>query len=135
MKKKYLFLIIFIISVVEAKEYAVVVQKGFANISVGKIKAIYLKKLKYQGDTKLVPINLGSQNSVRRSFEKKVLKIKHSRLKSYWIKQHYLGQRPPITLKSEAAVNAFVKKVFGAIGYLEAAKADKDLKIIYKWSD
>jgi len=46
-----------------------------------------------------------------------------------------MGQRPPITMKSQQAVKTFVKKVDGAIGYIEMKNLDKSVKVIYRWKD
>jgi len=122
-------------SVLVASEYAVVANKNFKKISKADIKSIYLKKLSYMNDKKIVPINLSSRDKIRKSFEKKIFHMSFTRLKSYWTKQHYLGHRPPITMKSQKSVNLFIKKVDVSIGYMDVRNVDKNLKIIYRWSD
>ncbi|MDQ7068493.1 MAG: hypothetical protein Q9M40_11240 [Sulfurimonas sp.] len=67
--------------------------------------------------------------------KKKVLKMNFSRLKSYWTKQHYLGRRPPLTMKSQEAIKTFVKKVDGAIGYIDIQNLDESVKVLYTWKD
>jgi len=133
------FLKILILSVlsihIEASEYVVVANKNMQAVSLGQIQALFLKKSSYVGETKVVPLNLSSRNLVRESFEKKILHMHFSRLKSYWMKQHYLGHRPPISMKSEASIKAFIEKVDGAIGYIKLKNVDKKTKILYKWSD
>jgi len=119
----------------QAKDYAVVTNKNFNTLSVGQIKALFLKKTSFLGNKSIVPLNLSSRNAIRLSFEKKVLHMSFSRLKSYWTKQHYLGHRPPISMKSQESIGVFIKKVDGAIGYMELEKVDSSLKIVYKWSD
>ena len=123
------------ISALNANEYAIVSSKSMQNISLGQIKALYLKKTLYIGEKKIVPLNLQAKDTIRKSFERNVLHMSFNRLKSYWSKQHYLGHRPPITMKSEKSIKAFVKKIDGAIGYLELSKVDNNLKILYKWSE
>ncbi len=83
----------------------------------------------------MVPLNLSAKNKIRTSFEKKVLKMNINRLKSYWIKQHYLGHRPPITMKSQKSVQKFITNVDGAIGYVEIKNLQNGMNILYKWSD
>lgn len=118
-----------------SKEYVVVARQKFDNVSVSKIRALFLKKSFYIKDQKIIPLNLTSRNKIRKSFEKRVLHMSFTRLKSYWTKQHYLGHRPPISMKSEEGIKAFMKNVDGAIGYMELNQVDNDLKIIYKWSE
>ena len=118
-----------------AGEYVIVTNKHMKILQKKEIKAIYLKKLFYTGKTKLLPINLSLRDKVRKSFEKKVLQMSLTRLKAYWTTQHYLGHRPPLTMKSQEAVKKLIKKVDGAIGYINSDAVDNDLLVIYRWSD
>ena len=118
-----------------ASEYVVVSNKNMRNLSPSQIKAIFLKKLTVLDDLKVIPVNLGARDSLRLEFEKEVLHMSFTRLKKYWIQQHYLGHRPPISMKSDKSVKAFVKKVDGSIGYIHASNVDSSLKIIYRWSE
>jgi hypothetical protein len=58
-----------------------------------------------------------------------------SRLKTYWTKEHYLGHRPPISMKSQESIKAFINKVDGSLGYINIENVDENMKIIYKWRD
>lgn len=118
-----------------ADEYVVISNKEMKNLSESEIKAIFLKKLIFTNDTKLVPINLEARDPLRLKFEKDVLHMSFQRLKSYWTKQHYLGHRPPVSMKSQKSIKAFVKKVKGAIGYIKADRVDESVKVMYRWSD
>jgi len=118
-----------------ADEYAVISNNKMKDLSTAQIKAIFLKKITVVNNIKVIPVNLGARDPLREKFEKKVIKIKFSRLKSYWTKHHYLGHRPPISMKSEASVKAFVQKVDGAIGYINASNVDDSVKVIYRWSE
>ena len=118
-----------------AGEYVIVTNKHMKILQKKEIKAIYLKKLFYTGKTKLLPISLSLRDKVRKSSEKKVLQMSLTRLKAYWTTQHYLGHRPPHTMKSQEAVKKLIKKVDGAIGYINSDAVDNDLLVIYRWSD
>jgi len=136
--KKILFILTLLLALstqLTAKEYAVVSYGEFQQLPATKIRAIFLKKLTLLNNTKLVPINLLPRDPLRKKFEKHVLKMSFSRLKAYWTKQHYLGHRPPVSLKSQASVASFLKKVKGSIGYLELKNIDNKMHILYKWSD
>ena len=135
MKKLVLIFVLALFIKLSAQEYAVVSGKDIDSISLGQIKAIFLKKNSYLGDYKVIPLNLASRNQIRTSFEKKVLKMSFAKLKSYWTKQHYLGHRPPITMKSQKSIQAFLHKVEYSIGYIKIESVDKNLNILYKWSD
>ena len=118
-----------------ANEYVVVSNKRMKEISKTQLKAIFLKKLTIIDDKKIIPINLEPKDKLRVNFEKRVLKMNFGRLKSYWTKQHYLGHRPPLSMKSQESIIAFIKRVDGAIGYIEKIHLNEDLKIIYKWEE
>jgi len=129
------FLLVLLSTYSEALEYVVISNKTMQKLSLSQIKAIFLKKANYINDTKVLPVNLSSRDSIRANFEKNILKMNFLRLRSYWTQQHYMGQRPPITMKSQQAVKTFVKKVDGAIGYIEMKNLDKSVKVIYRWKD
>ncbi len=116
-------------------EYVVISNKNIKELSESEIKAIFLKKLIFIDNFAAVPVNLEAGDSLRVKFEEKLLDMSFERLKSYWTKEHYLGHRPPINMKSEESVKAFVKKVDGAIGYINANSIDDSVKVLYKWSD
>ncbi|WP_297482045.1 hypothetical protein [Sulfurimonas sp.] len=118
-----------------ANEYAVVTRTELGKITKTQMKAIYLKKLHYLKGKKLLPINLEADNSIRKSFNKHILHMNYNRLKIYWMKQHYLGHRPPLSLHSQKSVKAFLNKVDGAIGYVEMKNIEKNMHILLRWSD
>ena len=118
-----------------ADEYAVISNKNMKNLSITQIKAIFLKKSTLTNDVKVVPVNLAARDSLRLKFEKEILHMSFQRLKVYWTKQHYLGKRPPISMKSQESVKTFVKKIEGSIGYINAKSVDESVNVIYKWSD
>lgn len=132
---KLLLALFLISSYSSANEYAVISNKKISDISSTQIKAIFLKKTSYIDDIKVIPVNLGAKNSIRSSFEKRILKMHLSRLKSYWTKQHYLGRRPPLSMKSPEMIKAFVKKVDGALGYIDSKNIDNSVNVLYKWSE
>lgn len=136
MKKAiFLFISVLIGLSLNAQEYVVVSNHTMKALTKSQIKAIFLKKMSLVGDMKVVPVSLQARDSLRKNFEKRVLKMSFVRLKSYWTKQHYLGHRPPLSMKSQASVKAFVKKVDGSIGYISKKNLDKDLKVLYSWED
>lgn len=118
-----------------ADEYVLVSNNKIKTLSKSQIKAIFLKKLILIDDLKVVPVNLGAKSPLRSKFEKKILHMSFSRLKAYWTKQHYLGHRPPISMKSEESVKSFVKNVDGAIGYISAESVDESVVVLHRWSD
>lgn len=133
--KKIAISILLLFNLAYASEYVIISNKNAKELSEAKIRAIFLKKLSYIGETKIIPLNLQARDPLRTKFEKEVLHMSFSRLKTYWTKLHYLGHRPPISLKSQKSIISFVKRVDGAIGYIDAKNIDDSVKIIYRWSD
>jgi hypothetical protein len=118
-----------------ANEYALVGSPKLLPISKLQIQAIYLKKLHYLHGIKVVPLNLEVNNKIRKSFNRHILKMNYEELKRYWMQQHYLGHRPPVSLHSQKSIISFVEKVDGAIGYLELQNVQKNMHILFRWSD
>ncbi|MFA7500475.1 hypothetical protein [Sulfurimonas sp.] len=94
-----------------------------------------MKKIALIDNLNAVPVNLSALDSIREKFENRLVEMDFERLKSYWTKEHYLGKRPPITMQSQESVIAFVKKVEGAIGYINAKNLDDSVKVLYRWSE
>jgi len=118
-----------------ADDYVVICNNNMEDLSISQVKAIFLKKLTFVNDIEVVPINLDARDPLRLKFEQEVLHLSFQRLKIYWTKEHYMGHRPPVSMKSQESIKAFVKNVDGAIGYIDAKNFDDDLKVIYKWSE
>ena len=127
--------ILLLTTITSADTYVVIANKNMNDLSAAQLKAIFLKRLTVIDNINIVPVNLGARDPLRSEFEKKVLKMRFSRLRSYWTKQHYLGHRPPITMQSEESIKTFVHKIEGAIGYINEANLDTRVKILYRWSD
>ena len=132
---RLLFLAFILLTSLFADEYVIIANKHMDDLTATQIKAIFLKKLLVVHDTNVVPVNLDARDPLRIKFDHDVLEMNFDRLQAYWTKEHYLGHRPPISLKSQESIKAFVKKVDGSIGYINIENVDDNLKILYKWSD
>ena len=137
MKVRFFFLLWFqsLSLLLYANEYAIVTKSELGSVTKTQIKAIYLKKLHYLKGKKVLPINLEADNPIRKSFNEHILHMSYNRLKIYWMKQHYLGHRPPLSLHSQKSVKAFLDKVEGTIGYIEMKNVENSMHILLKWSD
>ncbi|RUM66782.1 MAG: hypothetical protein DSZ03_00590 [Sulfurimonas sp.] len=120
---------------VTAKEYALIAHPNTPPLNLKQIRAIYLKKLSRIDNIALVPLNLGAKDPLRQRFERHILHMSFQRLKSYWSQQHYLGHRPPLSMKSQQSLLSFVKHVEGAIAYIDACNIDNGVQVLYRWSD
>ena len=132
MKLKIVIFLLYVLCL-NASEYAVVSNVLLAKLSPMQIRAVFLKKLTHLNGKHLVPVNLPSSSPLRLSFEKELLKMSKKRLKSYWIKQHYLGNRPPLNMKSQEATLKFTQKVQGAICYVEIENISSKVNVLYSW--
>lgn len=116
-----------------SQSYVVVAHKNspIETLKLQELQALYLSKSRGE----IVALNQCLQCEARVAFEKSVLQQNRARLNAYWIKQHYLGIRPPKVIQSEKGVILFVKNIPNSIGYIEKSNLDNELKIIYEWSE
>ncbi len=133
MRKILLLLLVFSLTL-NAEEIVVItnVQSDIKTLDRKTLRAIYLKKRVYWKSMKLTALNLPPNNTTREAFEKAVIHLSSEKLDSYWMKEHYRGKRPPYRVNSVQSAVEFVKKLKGAIAYIPAVKADKDVKILYR---
>lgn len=123
------------LSGVHAAGYAVVVSRNtpVESMSPERIKDVFLKKRNYEGNIKLLPVNILGDAAVRKEFERNVLQMQREEINRYWITSHFRGISPPVTQASLVSVQKFVEKVNGAIGYLPKDMVDKKLRIVYEF--
>jgi len=119
--------------VLSAEKFVLVTnsKSPISKLTQTEIRMFYLKKRRFWGEMKLVTLNLPPQNHLRKHFEHEILNMNAAQLDTYWIKQHYMGYRPPYRVESVESMILFIKKVEGAIGYIPVNKVDTGLKIIY----
>jgi ABC-type phosphate transport system substrate-binding protein len=133
--KSKLLILLFVYFSVFAQEYAVVSNKFLKKLSKKQIKAIFLKKLTYIDGVHLVPVNLSPSSPIREKFEKNILNMSKKRLKAYWVKKHYLGKRPPVTMKSQESAIKFIQNVSASLTYVKASKIAPSTNVLYRWEE
>jgi ABC-type phosphate transport system substrate-binding protein len=133
--KKLIVLVFIFVSMLNAKDYAVIVSSDlpFNKVNSSDLKNIFLLKRKYIDDQKVIPINLLSNNKVRLHFEKNIIKMSRKKLNKFWVKQHFRGVSPPTTQASFKSVLEFVANVPGAIGYIPSSLVNQKVKVIYEF--
>lgn len=117
-----------------AQEWVLIGHPGSAlhTMDAATVRAVYLGKQRYIGDIRVIPLQLNAEDPLRLRFESDVLKLSRSALREWWIRRHYLGQRPPRVVGSPEAVVAYVLKVDGAIGYVpETMAEDANVTILF----
>ncbi|MCF6201505.1 MAG: hypothetical protein L3J42_05225 [Hydrogenimonas sp.] len=132
-----LFLIIaFLIPLYSADKYAVVMNPNtkVKRLTKEQIRALYLDRRHFIGDTKVILLNLPFEHKIRDSFEKRILQKSKDELQREWMIAHFHGHRPPKVVESTDAMAKYILKVKGAIGYMSIEEAQKSgLKIVYVW--
>jgi len=95
------------------------------------LRALYLGERHYMDTQRIKPLSLKADDPLRQAFEREVLKMDREEIHAFWIKQHYLGKRPPKVLSSVEAVLRYVEKLPGTIGYVPLSAIGKHH--VYVW--
>lgn len=121
----------------EGDTLAVIVQRGQSvhQMSVAELSLIFLRKKLYWADGKrMQPANLPTDNVLRQHFSMRVLGGLPESQTDYWNNMYFNGVSPPFVLSSQEAMLRFVAETPGAIGYVDACKADARVKVV-AWID
>jgi ABC-type phosphate transport system substrate-binding protein len=96
---------------------------GSNSVDRGTLADFFLKKATRWNDGETVkPVDLKSDNAVRRRFSESVLKRSVVAVRSYWQQRIFSGRDvPPPEVDSDEAVMAYVARYPGAIGYVSGA--------------
>ncbi|MDC8770355.1 type 2 periplasmic-binding domain-containing protein [Roseateles albus] len=117
-----------------AADVAVIVHpSNAATIDEEQITKIFLGQTKtFSGGAEATPVDI-KDSPVREEFGNKVLKKNPSQLKALWARQIFTGgAKPPRELASDEEVIKFVASTPGAIGYVDAGKANATVKVVTK---
>jgi len=87
-----------------------------------EVSQYFLKRTtRWRGNGPIVPVDLPVASAVRERFSRDVLRRSASAVDSYWTKQIFSGSGlPPLTLRTEHEVIAYVREHPGAIAYVSA---------------
>ena len=101
------------------------------SLSAPEIASIYLMKLTMWPDgTPVGPVTRETTSEARAKFTGQVLKQNNAALAAYWNEMHFKGHLPPLVQESDQSVLAFVQKVPGSIGYIQATSALANVKVV-----
>ncbi|MCV2353554.1 hypothetical protein LNV09_05195 [Paucibacter sp. B2R-40] len=117
-----------------AADVAVIVHpSNAASIDEEQITKIFLGQTKtFSGGSEATPVDI-KESPLREEFGTKVLKKNSAQLKALWARQIFTGgAKPPRELGSDEEVIKFVASTPGAIGYVDAGKANATVKVITK---
>jgi hypothetical protein len=130
-----IWLICGVISILSADPLVIAVGENFTinTITVNEIREIYTGKQYRLNDNKIIPLNLGTDNPLRKKFEQNILNENKDSLAQYWLQAHYLGHHAPKVFKSQESVAEFLSKVDNSIGYIDEEIAQKyHLKVLFR---
>ncbi len=116
-------------------ELVVVGDKNFPedNLTKETIKAIFLDKKRFIGESKVLVMNHKHEKPLRICFEKNILEKSKKSLERYWRKAYYQGKHPPKIISSNEMLFLYLQSVQPSIGYVEFnATLDKELKVLYR---
>lgn len=118
--------------------YADLLVIGHPDVSVTAIQPseladVFLKRhATLDNGSNIIPVNRSANSSVRTHFENEVLGLSEREIKNYWLKLRFKGIRPPIVQDSDEASILFVKRVAGAISYIEGEHVPSGTKLLLR---
>ena len=83
------------------------------------------KKLFWTNGDKIQPVNLPTQNVLRKTLSNIIFQASPEDLEKYWNMMYFQGITPPHVISSEESVIRFVLETPGAIGYVSLSNVDK----------
>ncbi len=96
-----------------------------------KLAAIFLLRTTLWADgTRIVPVNREAGSDARATFTRNALHEDNASLAAYWNAMHFSGKQPPVVQESDAAMLSFVRRVPGAIGYIDAGTDPAGVKVL-----
>lgn len=123
-------------SAAAAETLAVIVPQGYTAkpMEAAELSLIFWRKKLYKDGRRLQPVNLPIDHSSRRLFSQQILGSLPETQTEYWNILYYHGTSPPHVVHSQEAMLRFVAETPGAIGYVEACRADSRVRVI-AWLD
>lgn len=100
-------------------------------LDLSKLAAIFLLRTTLWPDgTRIVPVNREAGSDARATFTRNALREDNAGLAAYWNAMHFSGKQPPVVQESDAAMLSFIRRVPGAIGYIDAETDPSGVKIL-----
>ncbi|MCH9812457.1 MAG: hypothetical protein K0U47_00775 [Epsilonproteobacteria bacterium] len=98
------------------------------------LQNIYLKKQRFSGTCRLVPLNLSAKNPMRAYVMNSILKMSHTSWNYYYNEMHFKGVDPPKTVDSPEAMLKYLLRIKGAIGYIPSHLVDDRFYVVLEFS-
>ncbi|MCB5185910.1 substrate-binding domain-containing protein [Methylobacillus gramineus] len=88
------------------------------------------KKLYWASSKRIQPVNLSPDNVLRQKFSLQILDSPPEDQLEYWNALYFHGTPPPHVVRSQEAMLRYVADTPGAIGYVDACRADSRVKAV-----
>ncbi len=98
------------------------------DVSTSELRRIFMLRRRFWPDgRRIAPVNLPATDSLRIRFSRAVLGQTPRQMVDYWNDLYFHGVEPPPVLESQRAVQLYVARTPGAVGYVDAAALDPSL--------
>jgi len=120
MMMRTLIILLLILCTLQAEQWVIIGHGPLpeTRLDAEHLRALYLGKRHYLDSLRIKPLNLKSDHPLRQTFEQEILHLNREEIHAYWIKQHYLGKRPPKVLNSIEILLRYVEKADGTLAYV-----------------
>ncbi len=101
-------------------------------MNLEQIRNIFLGKTRsFPDGSTAIPVEISNQSSLRKDFEKVVLKKDDAQVRAYWAQMVFTGRAtPPKTISSEAELRTLIASNPNLVGYIDSGSADNSVKVV-----
>lgn len=131
---RLVFILLFTNTILWGESWSMVISKECAPIKADTLQNVYLKKQRFAGICRLVPLNLKAGNPIRDYVMKNVLQISKKSWNYYYNEMHFKGIDPPNIVDSKEAMLKYLSNIKGAIGYIPRRSVNEELYVITEFT-
>ncbi len=101
------------------------VDPGRGSLTTAELRRIFMLRRRFWADgRRIAPVNLPASDSIRDRFSRAILGQSPRDLADYWNDLYFHGVEPPPVMESQQAVQLYVARTPGAVGYVTAGALD-----------
>lgn len=99
-------------------------------MTAADVRRIFMLRRRFWPDgRRIAPVNLPATDDLRERFSRQFLGQPPRELADYWNDLYFHGVEPPPVVESERAVQLYVARTPGAIGYVEEDALDPAIRV------
>lgn len=133
-KMRFIGLLLLLLSFEAAADIALVThpENSLTTLEIADARRLFLKQTnEFPDGNRAYVAMLNKHVELRWEFERSVLNMSPSQLKTYWAKYIFTGQnRPPQEFDSEEGIKQWIAATPGALGYLHVRMVDDTVKVL-----